>query len=124
MRPTQVGAILQEADNVTVDTYKNLYKTAWDLQKQLAKNKAVPFAKKLKDVEGFEYRHLDSLFPNKGLGTARQSIDKSVKGFETGQLLNEQLVMKIAKGEPLGRRKQGFPRRKWMIFLHLLELTH
>ena len=96
-----INAILQEADNVTVDTYKNLYKTAWDLQKQLAKNKAVPFAKKLKDVEGFEYRHLDSLFPNKGLGTARQSIDKSVKGFETGQLLNEQLVMKIAKGEPL-----------------------
>ena len=96
-----INAILQEADNVTVDTYKNLYKTAWDLQKQLAKNKAVPFAKNLKDIEGFEYKHLDSLFPKKGLGTARQSIDKAVKDFETGQLLNEQLVMKIAKGEPL-----------------------
>jgi len=41
-----INAILQESDNVTIDTYKNLYKTAWDLQKQLAKNKAVPFAKK------------------------------------------------------------------------------
>ena len=96
-----INAILQESDNVTIDTYKNLYKTAWDLQKQLAKNKAVPFAKKLKDIDGFEYRHLDSIFPKQGLGAARQSIDKSVKNFETGQLLNEQLVTKIARGEPL-----------------------
>jgi len=96
-----INGILQEGKNVTVDTYRNLYKTAWDLQKQLPPNKGVPFAKKLKDLEGFEYRHLDSLFPSSKVGTARKALDTSVRNFETGQLLNEQLVSKLAKGEAL-----------------------
>lgn len=96
-----INAILQESDNVSIDTYRNLYKTAWDLQKQLAKNKAVPFAKKLQDLEGFEYRHLDSLFPKQKLGTVRKELDNAVKNFETGQLLNKELVQKIARGEAL-----------------------
>ena len=94
-----INGILQESNIVSVDTYRNLVKTAWDLQKQLPPNKAVPFAKKLADIKGFEYRHLDSVFP--GAGAARKKIDNSVASYETGQLLNDQIVTKIARGEAL-----------------------
>lgn len=94
-----ISGILQEGNVVSIDTYRNLVKTAWDLQKQLPPNKAVPFAKKLQDIKGFEYRHLDSVF--KGAGTARKKLDDSVATYETGQLLNKEIVSKIARGEPL-----------------------
>lgn len=94
-------SILQKPDKVTFDTYRQMYKTAWDLQKQLPPAEAATLAKKLKDLEGFEYRHLDSILGTSKLGTARKQIDQAVKGFETGQLLNKELVTKIAKGEPL-----------------------
>ena len=94
-------AIINESDNVSFDTYRNLYSTAWDLQKQLPKNKAVPFAKRLDALKGDEYRQLDKMFPKKGIGSARQAIDKAVSVSETGQLLNKEIVQKIAKGEAL-----------------------
>jgi|14_taG_2_1085336.scaffolds.fasta_scaffold03979_4 hypothetical protein len=94
-------SILQKPDKVTFDTYRQMYKTAWDLQKQLPPAEAATLAKRLKDLEGFEYRHLDSILGTSNLGTARKQIDQAVKGFETGQLLNKELVTKIAKGEPL-----------------------
>jgi len=94
-----INGILQEGDFVSVDTYRNLVKTAWDLQKQLPANKAVPFAKKLSGIKGFEYDYLDSVL--KGSGTARRKLDKAVASYETGQLLNEQIVSKIARGEAL-----------------------
>ncbi len=94
-----INAILSEGDRVSIDTYRNMYKTAWDLQKQLAPNKAAPLAKKLKDIQGFEYKHLDSLFP--GIGKARKELDESVRNYETGQLINDQLVTKVARGEAL-----------------------
>lgn len=94
-----INAILAEGDRVSIDTYRNMYKAAWDLQKQLAPNKAAPLAKKLEDIKGFEYRHLDSVFP--GIGKARKELDESVRNYETGQLLNDQLVSKVARGEAL-----------------------
>ena len=94
-------SILQKPDKVTFDTYRQMYKTAWDLQKQLPPAEAATLAKRLKDLEGFEYRHLDSILGANTLGTTRKKIDQAVKGFETGQLLNKELVTKIAKGEPL-----------------------
>ena len=94
-------SILQKPDKVTFDTYRQMYKTAWDLQKQLPPAEAATLAKRLKDLEGFEYRHLDSILGKNKLGAARKQIDQAVKGFETGQLLNKELVTKIAKGEPL-----------------------
>ena len=94
-----INGILQEGDFVSVDTYRNLVKTAWDLQKQLPANKAVPFAKKLASIKGFEYDYLDSVL--KGSGAARKRIDQSVASYETGQLLNEQIVTRIARGEAL-----------------------
>lgn len=94
-------AILNEEDVVTFDTYRNLYTTAWDLQKQLPRNIASPFAKRLSALKGDEYRQLDRMFPKKGIGTARETLDKAVASAETGQLLNKEIVEKIAKGEPL-----------------------
>lgn len=98
---SNLKAILNESDIVTFDTYRNLYRTAWDLQKQLPKNKAVPFAKRLDILKGDEYLQLDKMFPKLKLGSRREGIDNAVKVFETGQLLNKEIVEKIAKGEAL-----------------------
>jgi hypothetical protein len=94
-------SILQKPSKVSLDTYRQMYKTAWDLQKQLPPAEAATLAKKLLDIKDFEYKHLDAVFGAFKIGSARKRIDDAVKGFETGNLLNKEFVSKVAKGEPL-----------------------
>jgi hypothetical protein len=94
-------SILQKPPKVSIETYKQMYKTAWDLQSQLPPAEAATLAKKLLDIKDFEYKHLDEMFGSFKIGSARKKIDESVKGFETGVFLNKELVTKMAKGEPL-----------------------